>query len=625
MGEKIMKVRLKQIPPLWYALSAPLLLFPLMINVRVFPFVSPNEEPKWAILVLCGIWMAIATAWIGWRRSEPLPLRFSIAGSLLLLFFLILGVGIFVGVNPVEGAIRFAFWVAAGAVWLMAAWAARHEERWLEMLGWSISIGSFLFSLRYWWSYALDYGKPGYNVGVLFSPIGHVNFTGDVLIVLLPALVWLLAVRSDPVLKVMNWFSVATAATVLLVASSRGARGGLAAGLLVVAPFVLKHGKVWLQTSRRKELGYRPLIWVGTALLAAIVVYQSLPYHYRELARVSGTLQTNFESRTLTAGVEQPPLAGFWLALSPWLGDRTPIFASTTAMAVDAPLLGYGTGNFAWIYPSYSNRYPDFRDGLSSERTFTTNPHNAVLQIASQNGIPAALIFLGLLGLFCYRLIRALWKEWNGWLAAGLLAITAAIFDAMFNHVFFNPASLFVFALLGGTWWGSLSGRETLAVTKTVPAGLGRGVAVALLLATIGLSVWSARWLVSEWNVGRAMSYMKYPAKASEYYDYAYVWDAYNFRALFGRAQVAYRQKRYGDAVRILNEFEKIYPYNPPALNMLGAACLMSGRYQEAEAALQRALRVLPSFQMARQNLAMVQSILHSRSRQPGIKPPIQP
>jgi len=620
-----MKARLRDIPQRWYVLCAPLLFFPLLINVRMFPFVAPNEEPKWAVLMLCWAWMTIAAAWLCWRNSERLKISISVPGVLFLLFFLIMGVDVFIGVNQVEGAIRFAFWIATATVWMVAVWAVRHDKRWLEMLGWSISIGSFLFSLRYWWSYALDYGNPGYNVAVLFSPIGHVNFTGDALIILLPALFWLLAVRNEPLLKVINWFSVMTTATVLLVASSRGALGGLAAGALVTSPFLLKYGKVWLQTFRRNELGYRPLLWVGTALLTAVIVYQSLPYHYRELARVSGAVQANFENKGLTAGVEQPPFAGFWLALSPWLGDRTPIFASTTAMVLDAPILGHGTGNFAWIYPGYSNRYPDFRDTLSREHTFTTNPHNVVLQLASQNGIPATLIFLGLLALFWYRFIRSLWREWNGWLAAGLLAITAAIFDAMFNHVFFNPASMFIFALLGGSWWGYLSENARLRQVNSESAGIGRAVAVALLLVAVGLSVWPARWLASEWYVGRAVSHTRNVTIAASYYERAYAWDRANFRALFGMAQTAYRQRRFGDAIRLLNEFEKIHPYSPLALNLLGASYMRSGQYREAEIVLRHALRILPDFQMAQQNLAKVQFVLYGRIRFPGIQLPVRP
>jgi len=596
----------------WHLIIVPLLLFPLMINLRIFPFVGPNEEPKWAALVFLGLWMGTAASWACWQRFQPLRLHFSLPGIFLLIFFLLLGAAVFIGSNMVEGAIRFYFWLLCAVVWLMSLWAARHQKRWLDALSWAVSLGVFIFSLRYWWSYVLDYGKPGYNVSVLFSPIGHVNFTGDVLIMLLPVLIWMLAVRSEPVLKVLNWFSVATVTTVLLVASSRGALGGLAVGLLLLVPFLLKYAKGWRGSLRKKELWLVPLLWVGTALFSSLIIYHSLPYHYRELARVSGAMHTGFESKALTEGVEQPPLALFWQALSPWLGDRTPIFASATAMSFDAPLLGQGTGNFAWIYPGYSNRFPDFRDSLSSERTFTTNPHNILLQLATQNGIPATLIFLGLLGFFWYLLVRSLWKAWDGWCAAGVVAISAAIFDAMFNHVFFNPASMFVFALLGGSWWGYL--WKPHGVIKTFPGSWNRAVATTLLLITICLSVWPVRWLVSEWNVGLAAMYIRQPAIAAVYYDRAYRWDAYNFRAVFGMAQSAYQQRRYADCIEHLTHFERIYPYNPPALNLLGAAYMMSGRLSEAEVMFKKSIAILPDFTMANQNLLRVRAAMHRRS-----------
>jgi len=596
----------------WHLVIIPLLLFPLMINLRIFPFVGPNEEPKWAVLVFYGVWMGIAGFWGCWQRHQPLKIGFSLPGIFLLMFFLLLGAGVFIGPNMVEGAIRFHFWLLCGVVWLVSLWAMRHQRGWLDALSWSISIGVFVFSVRYWWSYALDYGKPGYNISVLFSPIGHVNFTGDVLIVLLPMLIWMLAVRSEPALKVLNWVSVATVAAVLLVASSRGALGGVVIGLLVLIPFLLKYGKEWRGALRQKELWLVPLLWVGTALFSSLIIYHSLPYHYRDLARVSGAVQGGFESKVLTKGVEQPPLASFWLSLSSWLGDRTPIFASATAMALDAPLLGQGTGNFAWIYPGYSNRFPDFRDALSGAQTFTTNPHNIVLQLATQNGIPAALVFLGLFGFFWYRLVRSLWRRWDGWCAAGVVAVSAVIFDAMFNHVFFNPASMFVFALLGGSWWGHVWTGSGVIKLYSIPWN--RGVAITLLLTMVFFSVWPARWLLSEWNVGQATVHMRQLPVAAAYYDRAYAWDAYNFRAVFGKAQSAYQQKRYTDCIEYLKHFERIYPYNPPALNLMGAAYMLSGRYSEAEAAFIKAITILPDFQMAHQNLRRVRAIMRSRS-----------
>ena len=597
----------------WLILIAPLLAYPFMVNLRIFPFVAPNEEPKWAVLTACALWMGIAAAWLWFKRSEPLKFeKPTLSGILLAAYLLILGIGVFIGPNTTEGYIRFAFWVFCAGIFITSAWAIRHEPEWLNKLIWSLSIGSFIFSIRYWESYILDFGKPNYNIHVLFSPIGHVNFTGDVLIILLPALIWILATRSNPILRVLNLFSVTTVATILLLASSRGALGGLLLATLVVTTLAARHYPTWNQFEHKKQFAI-PSLLVFASLLSSFIVYNELPYHYRDLARLSATADqtiTGERKKVLTPNVEQPPFVKLWVELSPLLGARTNIYASATAMSLDAPLLGQGTGNFAWIYPSFSNRYPDFRDSLSSERTFTTNPHNVVLQVASQNGLVAVIIFMSLLLYFWYQLVKTSWHRWDGWMVAGAAAMTAAIFDAMFNHVFFNPASMFAFALLGGAWWGSLASTQT-----GQQVNIRSNVASIILLGFVALlCIWPIRWLFSEWNTGQAMINAKHPSLESSYYQAAYQWDNENFRAVFGAGQVAYKEKRYADSARYFEEFESFYPYNPPALNMLGAAYMTSGQFGKAERAFEKAIKIYPDFDMAKQNLQRVQMILKQQS-----------
>ncbi len=598
----------------WLVLIAPLFTFPWMINLRIFPFIAPNEEPKWAILSACALWMGLAAFWLWFKRKGPLDITNPTLPFLLLLTYLtILAIGIFIGPNMTEGIIRFAFWFFCAVIFVTSAWAIKHETKWQTMLIWSVSIGSFVFSLRYWESYILDYGKPNYNIAVLFSPIGHINFTGDVLIMLLPFLMWVLIAVKNPILRVLNWFSITTIIAILLVASSRGALGGLFVGSVFLIFFIIKHRQTWLKTSLSNPL---PLILIFSTLIAAWLTYNALPYHYRDLARVSATAgqaASGKGKKVLTPQVLQPPLVDMWVELSPLLGARTNIFASTTAMTLDAPLLGQGTGNFAWVYPSYSNRYPDFRDALSSTKTFTTNPHNVVLQIASQNGIPAMLIFMGLLLLFWWRLARHLWHKLDGFVLSGLTAVSAAIFDAMFNHVFFNPASMFVFALLGGSWWGYLNTKgDTNQHVWHLPA---KPLATVTLITILILSIWPIRWVISEWYAGQAMTYMRYPTYEADFYQKAYGWDKENFRAVFGLGQVTYKQKKYAESAKYFREFETFYPYNPPALNMLGAAHMMSGHFNEAEQAFLRAILIAPDFEMAKQNQQRAHALFLQQQR----------
>ncbi len=603
---------------LWAWLIAPLAIFPWIINVRLFPMIAPNEEPKWGLLVLCGVWMAVAGAYALWQRKS-MEVRWTWAGLALAMFYLLLFVGVFLGPNTTEGWIRWSFWLASLAVFLTVVWGWRHMPRFQDAWVWSLSVGSFVFSAHYWKGYILDYGTPNYNFSVLFSPIGHVNFTGDALIIVLPALIYVLLMNTHALLRLLNWFSVTTIATILLVASSRGALGGVTLGALVLGLLAVRH-QAWVRrlpwSSRRYWL---PALLMTSSLLTSWVVYEWLPYHYRDLARVSASVGQAVDGKPmkpLTVGVPQPPLATMWHALSPTIGaDRATMYGAATGMVMDAPWLGHGTGNFFTVYPAFSNHYPDFRDALSSARTFTTNPHNIVFQIATQQGIPAAMLLMGLLLLFWGRLLWSVWQRWDMWRALGCMGMTAALFDAMFNHVFFNPASMFVFAMVAGGWWASMSAMRVVGTMQVQSSGV-RPLAVSLVLVALLLSVWPARWLISEWYAGSAMSHMRQPAIANVEYQKAYAWDKDNFRAIFGVAQAAYQHKDYLQAIAYLQHFEAVYPYNPPALNLLGAAYLMHGQYVEAAAAFQRTVDILPDFTMALQNLARSKAIVQGMGAQ---------
>lgn len=589
----------------------PLLLFVFMLNARLFPMISPNEEPKWAILTLCGVWIGLTAIWVQWQYGKLPIFSFTRTNLALLLFYVFLLIGIFVAPNMTEGLIRFSFWLSCLGVFLTVRWAWRKVPVFHTAWVWMVTLACFVFSFRYWQSYMLDYGTKNYNISVLFSPIGHVNFTGDVLIILLPVLIYLLLTQAHMVLRILNWFSVVTVSTVLLVASSRGALGGVALGALMLLVLLIRHREFVLTQAWKKARLWLPASLLLSALISSFAVYEILPYHYRDLARVSGSVESTaaVQYKPLTANVAQPPMAATWNALTPVLGARVPMYASAMAMALDAPVWGQGTGNFYTVYPKFSNKFPDFSDPLSNDRTFTTNPHNIVLQIATQQGFIAMILFMGLLLFFWWRLLQAVWQKWDMWKASGVMAMTAVLFDAMFNHVFFNPASMFSFALFAGAWWAVLKPMPHILQCR-LPASTCKPILASCVLLVLLLSVWPTRWVISEWYAGSAMLHMHQPVVAGAEYQQAYAWDKDNFRAVFGMAQIAYQQKRYDDAIAYLQYFEIIYPYNPPALNLLGAAYLMRGNYVEGVKSFKRAITILPNFKIAQINLQRTQALL---------------
>lgn len=589
--------------PVWALALVPLLALPFMLNVRMMTMALPNEQPKWAILIMAAFLLAFALAARLWPQNRLDHVRFSWPGVFLAVFFVLLAIGIGIGPNWVEGVIRFSFWLSALAIWLSVVVAVRTWPGFINWLVWATGISGFIFSLHYWWDYFIEYGSPGYKVSVLFSPIGHVNFTSDVLIILFPALLWVLFTRKEAALRMLVWFSAATCGVILLVASSRGALFGLIAGSLLMLAVIIKH---------RSNITWRgnTMAWVllASVLFGAVTVHQTLPYHFRELTRVSASFQgeATGEARIpeqLGPSMAQPPLARLWLTVFPLLGDRTPMYASVSAMIADSPWLGHGSGNFPYIYPKYSNAFPDFRDPMSTEVSYITNPHNVFLQISAQNGLPAAMIFMGLLALFLWRLVVSVWHRWDGLTAVGLAVVAAVIFDAMFNHVFFNPASMFVFALFGGLWWGRLPSGSGL-ISLTPP----KWFFTAPLMLALLLAIWPARWLVSDWYAARAQLAEPSPAIMEPNYRLAAKFNPYNFRAVYGLAKVGFLQKDYDAVIEHLEWMKHIYPYNAAALNMLGVAYMLKGRFPEAEQALFASLQVLPDYDKAQENVRRLQS-----------------
>ncbi|MDQ6962906.1 MAG: O-antigen ligase family protein [Mariprofundaceae bacterium] len=599
-----------------FLLLMPIIFMPLMVNVRIFPFVAPNEEPKWMLFTLCVLIVATLASSFLWKNKQQIHIPITISSALITLFYLLLAISIWISPNQVEGIIRFSFWVSTLIVFLIAAYAVQRHSQWLETLIWVSMLGLFVFCLRYWYGYMVDYSNPGYNISVLFSPIGHINFTGDVLIMLIPFTAWVLATHQNLAIRLLAWFSLTTFFTMLLVAASRGALGGVVLGflfaLLISLPHLLK-----LKWQNKHFISAGLLL---STLLISWLTFQNLDYKFRDLARMSASSVDTIkgiEGLKLTPNVEQPPLLGFWMMVTPYIHfDRSSMYASSTAMAFDAPWLGQGTGSFPFVYPNFSNRFTDFRDPLSSDRTFTTNPHNMLLQVSTQNGIPAMLIFIGLLSFFWFRLAKTGWQKADPLIIAGSMAISAVIFDAMFNHVFFNPASLFVFALLGGLWWGRLQTHEQKKTeTKQLSFRGHRVFAGGILVAALLLSVWPTRWVLSEWHVGQAM-HQRDLVQMSSHYQKAYDLDPYNFRAVFGIGQTYYRKKDFPQATKYMAWFKEIYPYNTAGLNMLGALYLLQGQLDPAEKALKEALRVYPGYQMAIQNLARVQQLRAAQKRQ---------
>lgn len=607
---KIIFFRLSQ----FVLVVAPLVAMPLMLTVHWDAMIAPNEEPKWAIFVVLGALLLSAGLLLGWLRcresasSPPRP-SLSLPAGLLLLFLVGMAAGVAWTVNPGEGLNRLAFWCSAGVTLAAVAWAARHVPGYTRRLSWTIVLSATLLSGMFWAAYFLDFSRPDFNKFVQFSPVGHFNFTADVLMTLIPLLAWSFMIGS-PTLRWLAGFSLASSAFMLLTSGSLGGMGGMAVGALVTSVLALSRSLSTGQFGHWRP-GRRALLAglavLGLLLMASQFAFEHMPREYREQMFVRGEWGEPPQASDLDQAQSLPPLVPLWVRILPYLGSRTPMWAATTGMVAEHPWRGFGTGSYVFEYPGYSKRYDLFGDFETRGVRAKTNPHNVLLQISSENGIPLTLLFLGLYGWLTVRVMRQAWREPSALWLSGTWALWAVFLDAQVNHVFFNPASLFMAAIGLGLWAGHLPAPATAAWPL---CRVFRWPLVPAVIAGAGfwLAAQPLQWVVSEYFVAEAMrsSAASPPASPREIlttWVKARVWSPTNVQALYGLATATMKLNQTESAEAYLHAFLKLAPNHSAGLNLLATLQAKSGRLDEAEKTLERALQLEPDATTLRENL----------------------
>lgn len=599
-------------------LWAPLAAMPLMLNARSDAMLAPNEEPKWLVFLLLGSILSLAGTlhcFLECRQGEsgrkgPDPTPLSIPGILFALFFVGLAAGVTYTVNPGEGINRLGFWCSGGVTFLAVAWAAGHIPNYSRLLQWALAISASLLSGLFWYGYFSDFPRPEFNKFVMFSPIGHFNFTADVLMVLIPFLVWTL-VTAGAMLRLLAGLSLATAGFMLLTSGSLGGMGGLVAGAAVTLS--LGAAKISLAANTRswrprKRSAIISLAVIALTALATKPIYERMPKEYREQMFVHGEWSAPPQTEDFKSAKNLPPLAALWIGILPYLGSRTPMWATTAGMVAAHPWLGWGTGSYLFEYPGFSKRYDPFRDFETLGVKVKTNPHNVVLQIASENGIPMALLFVGLYLWLTVKVMRQAWREPSALWLCGTWALWAAGLDAQINHVFFNPASLFMAAVGFGFLYGRLPKPK---FSSPLLAFLAWRTPIAPALASVLVLTIASnplRWLVSEYHVAKALRLESSHPPASKQqirftWETAFDWSPTNVQAIYGLAMLYADHGLPAQAETKLREFLELSPHHSVGLNLLAKLQADSGKLDEAESTLLEALQLEPDATAVKENL----------------------
>jgi len=171
-------------------------------------------------------------------------------------------------------------------------------------------------------------------------------------------------------------------------------------------------------------------------------------------------------------------------------GSRLQIWRGTAEMIADHPVLGVGAGRFLYEFPAYQ---PLAHALIEDPDRRADQAHSLPLQMAAESGVPAALLFVVLVGLVLAAGIPAVRRR------DGAAVLALAGFSAYGAQALFGVPSLGV-DLLGWALGGVLLARgDAVAETSKQERGTGtraglatpvRGILVLAALLLGGVVVW---------------------------------------------------------------------------------------------------------------------------------------
>lgn len=352
---------------------------------------------------------------------------------------------------------------------------------------------------------------------------------------------------------------------------TRGSWLGLALAGATVAFLVYRTGR----TQKRRN----PIPWrYAAGVLLAVVAGAALPENIQRPGA-----QHFDEYKSSPVGTAASILAGAGSR------GRFDLWKHTLSMTADSPLMGIGPGNWEIVYPAYAGG-DQVRETAAPE-----TPHNDLLRILSESGIPAAAAWMTVIVLACcagYRVAGA--RREHRIVGLGLLGVVlACAVDGAFNFPTELPASAFAF-------WFAVGGISALDSNRQPgrTCGGSRWVVFGGLLLTalaLGVNVQRMRYDSHHLAVFVAERARDWDTVLEEGESASAVgpYRANTFVAM-GRAE--YHRDEFVLARDLYQKALEQHPNSVNAWNNLGITQSRLGNRSDAERALLRALELHPAF-----------------------------
>jgi O-antigen ligase/Tfp pilus assembly protein PilF len=293
----------------------------------------------------------------------------------------------------------------------------------------------------------------------------------------------------------------------------------------------------------------------------------------------------------------------------PGLGGRTWMWSGTVKMIKDNPVLGSGGGSWQWHYQKYRHPFVTMHPEYA---------HNDILNLASDYGIPAALLMAAVFAAF-YRSTRRLIRpdnpsEIRAFAVGAAIAATVLLVHSWFDFNMHIPANALLMATIFGFTAAIPERNERFGrVRLAAPARLALAAGLLLFVGAGGWFYGRTALASLYTDLGfTAKSQLDYTA-ALRYFDRALaldpqaprtwlrVGDAYRSQARW-RLGPQKRDERLAlsrKAIEAYQQSVRLNPYQAEALLGLGRAQDLAELPEEALKSLQRATEVEPCSALA--------------------------
>lgn len=550
--------------PVWAAV-------PLLGAVALAPLVAGYQEVLPPLFLSLLIWIAFLVRVLS--PGAP-PLRAPAGGWLAAAFPVLAGASFFWSANlgaTVTQAILYASYAAL--LWLSADLVRHRRGTWLL----SAVLGGALIAAGLALREYLEHLKAGEAGWRAYGQFTNPNFLAGYLV---PSLLLTLAasLRRPETFKPSSWalamgLITATLAGAITATGSRGGLYSLLAGLVIFALLLL-----FRRTQVEREAW--PRLAALVALLVMIFAALSAPLRHREAAMTGGSLPAELCPETGKSAVSD---SNQFRVLT-WKG--------TLKMGAKRPLTGWGAGSYETAYAPHTIA------------GFTRQAHNSYLQLFAEQGVPGVLLWVLLLLVAFYRLLRAARSpEWY-WVPGLGGALVASTLHNLLDSVLFVPAiALLTWALLGM----ATAGREEAAAPDSARADRNRQTAgstrkvaatVAWVIGVVGLLL-SGGQVIGQSLLKEGAAGMT-PMNASERLDTLrsaekfLPWDLQVARAE-SRAYASMGLDHLDDAIREAHRALRIAPYRMPTYQWIGTLYRAQNRPDLAMEQYKQGLRHAPN------------------------------